>query len=159
MEYCKSREQYGQLMRTKVTTQDDDIKRLTWLPFDIDPERPAGVSATDEEKHTAYIQAADLIQHLSLLGWEAPEEVDSGNGYHVKYRLDLPNDSEGREIIANAIDNLKKRFPLIDETAKNPSRILKLPGTIAMKGRNTEDRPHRLSVIMGKATEVKDEKQ
>ncbi len=158
-DYCKSREQYGKLCRTRITTQDDDIERITWLPIDIDPERPKGVSATDEEKRTAYLQAADLIQYLSMQGWDSPEEVDSGNGYHVKYRVDLPNDEEGRDIIDSALKKLHQLFPLVDTTAKNPSRVLKLPGTIAMKGRNTEDRPHRLSVIMGKATEVVNEQQ
>jgi hypothetical protein len=34
------------------TTSDNNITRRLWLPVDIDPLRPSGVSATKEEKST-----------------------------------------------------------------------------------------------------------
>ena len=37
----------------KQTTADGDIDRRIWLPIDIDPQRPAGVSASLAEKEAA----------------------------------------------------------------------------------------------------------
>ncbi len=41
--------------RAELTTADNDILKRLWLPVDLDPVRPAGVSASDEE-HFAAIQ-------------------------------------------------------------------------------------------------------
>ncbi|MBP7144433.1 MAG: hypothetical protein KBA44_04410, partial [Methanoculleus sp.] len=48
------------LSRKDATTADADITRRRWLPVDIDPTRPSGVSSTDAE-HEAAIAAADRI--------------------------------------------------------------------------------------------------
>ncbi|HZD43369.1 MAG TPA: hypothetical protein VE134_04855, partial [Methanomicrobiales archaeon] len=42
-----------QLTRRDPTTADADILRRRWLPIDIDPVRPSGVSSTDEEHASA----------------------------------------------------------------------------------------------------------
>lgn len=150
--YCEAREQFGYLRKSRVMTQDDDIERLTWLVLDIDSKHPTGVSATDEEKEAARTQAEDAIMFLTNAGFDSPEIVDSGNGYHIKYRIDLPNDDEGQGRLSNVADAISERFPLCDAAVKNPSRILKLPGTKAMKGRSTEGRPHRMARILSTAS-------
>ncbi len=147
-EYCRSREQFNNLRKAKVMTTDDDIESLTWLALDVDPIHPAGTSATDDEVAEAKKQAMAVYKHMAAEGFTNPEIVFSGNGYHLKYRIDYPNDTEHRIKLAGVIDSLHARFPLIDQAAKNPSRILKLPGTLAMKGRDTEERPHRMSYII-----------
>ena len=48
------------LSRKDATTADADILRRRWLPVDIDPVRPSGVSSTDEE-HKAALNAAERI--------------------------------------------------------------------------------------------------
>ena len=147
-EYCRSREQFNDLRKCRIMTQDDDIERIVQLALDVDAEHPAGTSATDEEKAAALEQARNVYKYMNGCGFHSPEIVDSGNGYHLKYRVDLPNDDESRAFIARVVDALHERFPFIDKSVKNPSRILKLPGTIAMKGRNTEERPFRVSCII-----------
>lgn len=147
-DYCRSREQFNNLRKAKVMTTDDDIERLTWLALDVDPIHPAGTSATDNEVKEAEEQAKTVLEHMKNEGFENPEIVFSGNGFHLKYKIDYPNDAEHRIKLAGVIDSLHVRFPLIDQAAKNPSRILKLPGTLAMKGRDTEERPHRMSYII-----------
>jgi hypothetical protein len=42
------------------TTSDVDIVRRRWLPVDLDPVRPAGVSSTDEEKRDALLRAWEV---------------------------------------------------------------------------------------------------
>lgn len=154
-EYCEAREQFGNIRKTRVMSMDEDIARLTWLPIDIDSPHPTGVSANDAEKQEAHRVAVQVLEHMRSMGWEdAPEIVDSGNGYHIKYRIDFPNDDEGRGILAAVVDELHEQFGLIDTAVKNPARILKLPGTMAMKGRSTEDRPHRMARIISDAEGV-----
>lgn len=147
-EYCRSREQFNDLRKCRVMTTDDDVERLAWLALDVDAKHPAGTSATDAEKAAALEQAREVYKYMDGCGFHRPEIVDSGNGYHLKYPVDLPNDDESRKFIASVVDALHERFPFIDKSVKNPSRILKLPGTLAMKGRNTEERPFRFSRII-----------
>src|SRR5215213_6994244 len=45
--------------RPKATTSDRDIILRRWLLVDIDPVRPSGVSATDEEKLAAHLRAEE----------------------------------------------------------------------------------------------------
>lgn len=155
-EYCRSREQFDNLIKCKIMTQDDDIERLTWLPIDIDPEHPAGTCATDEEKKNAWEQAEDVCHYMKAMGFDEPEIVDSGNGFHLKYRIDLPNNEEGRGVVEQLLDKLHESYPLVDVTSKNPSRILKLPGTLTMKGRHTEDRPFRWARIVQDAASTEE---
>ena len=147
-EYCESREQFNSLRKCRVMTQDNDIDRLTWFAVDIDPEHPAGTSATDEEKGLAKEQAAEVLEYMEGLNFLDPEIVDSGNGFHLKYRIDMPNTSENQEMLKILNDSLADRFSMLDRSVKNASRILKLPGTMAMKGRHTDARPYRPAVIL-----------
>ncbi len=48
------------LGKKDVTTADSDIVRRQWLPVDVDPVRPSGVSSTEVE-HTAAIVKARRI--------------------------------------------------------------------------------------------------
>ena len=154
--YCVAREQFNDLRKTRVMTQDDDIEKLSWLALDIDAEHPAGTSATDKEKEAAHEQALQLYRFMDEIGFQWPEIVDSGNGYHLKYGIDLPNDNKNRDFIGSVFDMLHKRFPAIDTSVKNPSRILKLPGTLAMKGRNfTEEQAAELTAKKGRLFEAR----
>jgi hypothetical protein len=48
------------LSRKDATTADADILCRRWLPVDLDPVRPSGVSSTDEE-HQAAIERAEQV--------------------------------------------------------------------------------------------------
>ena len=154
--YCEAREQFNRLMRSRVMTQDEDIERLEWLPIDIDSRHPAGTSATDDEKAAALDQAFEVFEFMRKGGFDNPEIGGSGKGYHLKYRLSdsLPNDADGRKLISDMLDYLHNEVsPMVDTATKNPARIMKLSGTMAMKGRSTEDRPFRMARILWNAGE------
>lgn len=127
--------------------KDKDVLRRRWLLVDVDPSRVAGVSATDQEKESAHALALSVREHLRGRGWPEPILADSGNGYHLLYRVDLPRDDEGQ--VARVLAALAKRFDTdratIDQSVFNAARICKLPYTCARKGDNTTDRPHRRS--------------
>lgn len=134
------------------TTTDKEIERRKLLLIDIDPERPAGISSTDDELESANDVLKQVIGHLSNNGFPKPVLACSGNGYHLLYKTDLPNTNEITELIKKFLVTLDKKFSnektKIDKTTYNASRITKLYGTIACKGDNMENRPHRRSRII-----------
>lgn len=137
----------------KNTTQDTDIVCLRWLPIDLDPKRPAGISATDAEVSTALELGQEITAWLEgEMGFAKGIRAFSGNGIHVSYRLpDLPNDAEHRELVKRTIGIIAAKFTNdkvdVDVKTVNPARIWKLYGTTGRKGDSTADRPHRRSYI------------
>lgn len=150
-------------MRKEAATSDRDIARLRWLLIDLDPERPADISSSGLEHHLARNHAITIKKELEELGWPDPLQADSGNGAHLLYRVDLPIEegAKGTGLIHRVLKGLARRFDLswerqdeeplrllVDQTVFNPSRICKLYGTLACKGDNTEERPHRLARLL-----------
>jgi hypothetical protein len=134
------------------TTSDNDIVRRRWLPLDFDPVRPSGVSATDAEKKAARQRAIEVRGFLRGLGWPEPVVGDSGNGYHLLYRVELPNDRESLELVKGVLEALAFKFSdevvEVDVSTCNAARIWKLYGTTARKGDNAGDRPYRRSRLL-----------
>ena len=156
---CYSRSQSEKIDIAKNTTSDNDITIRRWLLVDIDPKRPAGVSATDEEKSFAKEIGNKVFSFLRDIGFSRPISADSGNGYHLLYRIYLDNSSEATELVKKVLEVLSMYFSTdkadIDTTVFNASRITKLYGTMARKGRSTKERPHRESAILSAPDEVK----
>jgi hypothetical protein len=129
---------------------DADVLARRWLPVDLDPARPAGVSASHEEHALAAERAGQVRLWLAEQGWPDPLLADSGNGAHLLYRVHLPAADEG--LVARALAALAARFDdaavKVDQKVCNPARIWKLYGTLARKGDDTPQRPHRLSRII-----------
>lgn len=146
------RARLGRVRSTDPLTSDADITRRRWLPVDFDPVRPAGVSATEEEKAAAQERAERVIEYLTGKGWPAPVVADSGNGYHVLYRIDLPNDEASRDLVKGCLEALAGRFSdkavSVDAKNFNAARIWKIYGTIARKGEDMPARPHRKARIL-----------
>ena len=143
---------------TGETTSDKDILRRRWFYVDCDPLRRTGISATDAEKAQAWAVALAVAEYTTGLGWPAPVIVDSGNGYHLYYRVELPAEDGGK--ISRILGRLNYLFGngnevnpasstvKIDTSVANAARITKVPGTPARKGDDTPNRPHRLSHLL-----------
>lgn len=140
------------LSRSDATTSDADIIRRRWLPIDIDPVRPSGVSGTDAEHELARAKAGEIAGWLSGFGFPEPVTGDSGNGSHLLYRIDLPNDEPSAQLVKAVLGALDLRFSdtvvSVDTANYNAGRIWKLYGTVAKKGDHTPERPHRRSRII-----------
>jgi hypothetical protein len=136
----------------KVTTKDHEILARCLLLLDFDPVRSSDISASDEEHVLALARAWEVRKILAEEGWPPGILADSGNGGHVVYRLDLPNDDASTKLIENVLKGLALRFDddrvKLDQTVFNASRIVKLWGTVARKGDHIPERPHRLSRIL-----------
>lgn len=146
------REQRDRLLINMTTTSDSDVTAYRWLFIDLDPNRAAGVSSTDEELESAKSLAGEVRNYLSGLGFSKPVYALSGNGCHLLYRIDLPNTLKNRDLVKKCLEVLASIFNneavKIDTVNYNPSRICKLHGTLAQKGANTKKRPHRFSRIV-----------
>ena len=86
---------------------------------------------------------------LAARGWPAPLLADSGNGGHLVYGLELPNDAGAAALVRAALDALALEFSdgrvAVDRMTYNAARISKLYGTAARKGADALERPHRVS--------------
>lgn len=131
-------------------TTDADVTRRRWLPIDLDPVRPRGISSTAKEHERAIARAFQVRDALRDEGWPDSIVGDSGNGGHLLYRVDLP--VHDGDLVKRCIQKLALRFDdttlKIDQAVFNPARIWKLYGTISRKGDNLPERPHRLAHIL-----------
>jgi hypothetical protein len=136
--------------RSDALTGDHDILRRRWLPIDLDPRRPAGISSNEEEHRLALDRARTVAAYLTKLGWPAPIIADSGNGVHLLYLIDLPVDDGGlvQRLLARLAEQFDDDKVCVDKGVFNPSRIWKLYGTMARKGDATPDRPHRMARLL-----------
>ena len=150
---CYSREQHETFVeKAKNTTSDGDISLREWLLIDVDPKRPSGVSSTNEEKNNAKLVINNVFSFLRDIGFAEPIVCDSGNGFHLLYKISLENTEANKLLMQTVLQVLDLYFSNgkcdIDKTVFNATRITKLYGTDSKKGNNTDDRPHRQSSIL-----------
>ena len=147
------------LGRNDATTADADIIRRRWFPVDIDPVRPSGVSSTDAEHEAALAAAERIAIWLAEQGFPAPIRADSGNGAHLLYRIDLPNDDSSTALVRGALVTLDALFSnetvTVDTANHNAARIWKLYGTCSRKGDSTPERPHRRAKLLAVPDELR----
>jgi hypothetical protein len=136
-----------------ATTSDREILERRFILLDFDgANRPAGISASNEELQSAKKKAICAAKFLSSRGWNNPIAAMSGNGYHLLYRTALPNDRQSAELVKKLLVSLSLLFDddetKIDTSVFNASRICKVYGTVARKGDDTPERPHRRSILL-----------
>jgi len=144
-----------------VTTSDKEIAFIRWLPIDLDPKRPSGISSTDDELKKAITLRNKIYKYLvNELKWPPGIPAVSGNGAHLVFKLDPAieiknrdnvSDDPGPQEIKQCLLALAHKFGSkevdVDISVFNPARIWKLYGTSARKGDHTDLRPHRKSYI------------
>jgi len=135
----------------KTLTGDGDVLCYRNLLVDVDPVRPAGISATDREREAALTIRTAVVAFLAEQGWPDPVvNGSSGNGGLLIYRLpDLRNTKESGALVKAVLESLASLFNTpavkVDTSVANPSRLVKVVGTVAAKGDHTPDRPWRLA--------------
>lgn len=148
---CAGREQIGHFVDGVSTTSDNDIDTREWILVDFDSKRPAGTSATDEQVKKAYKKTCQTYKYLQEQGFPEPIIGFSGNGYHLLYKIQMKNNDVNRDLLKKFLETLDVIFSeddvCIDKVNFNAARICKLYGTMAQKGSNTEEQPHRMSYI------------
>lgn len=151
---CSGREQANRLIKSpKATTNDKEIENRRIILLDFDPERPADTNATDEEVKLAEECMKSVYRYLRDQGFSAPVVANSGNGYHLLYKVNIPNTDENTktvELFLKALDMMfgNEQTVKVDTSVFNASRISKIIGTPSNKGSNTQSRPQRMSYFV-----------
>lgn len=156
---CYGRTQSERIVKSpKITTNDNDIIRRSFVFVDFDPVRKSGTNASNEEFELAHKKAQDVFRFLRDRGFSEPIICRSGNGMHLTYKVDLPNDSQTTETLKRFYEYLASVYTDdkvdIDTKVFNLARLCKLYGTMAKKGANLQDRPWRMSEIVYVPKEV-----
>jgi hypothetical protein len=135
----------------KTRAGNGDTSRRLWLPVDVDPARPSGISATEAELLAAIERTDRVVGWLREQGWPAPLRASGGNSGHALFAIDEPNDSETEALLKRVLSVLDSKFSdktvTIDTTVANAARIWTVYGTMKRKGDHTADRPHRRSWV------------
>jgi len=149
----------NRLKPADVTTSDHNALFYRWLPIDIDPNRPSGISSSDSELMAAMALREEVVTWvIGNMGLPSPMKGMSGNGAHILFPLpDLSVNEQSTAFIKKTLQGLSGRFSnnqvSIDTAVFNPARIWKAYGTAARKGdpvpgnEYREARPHRISFI------------
>lgn len=158
---CYDREQKDKIIqKPKSTTSDNEIIAIDWIMVDIDVEKPSDTNSTDEEKELAKPIVNAIFKYLRDEGFSEPIICDSGNGFHLNYRVAMLNNEENTLIRKNFLNALSMMFSTdkvkVDCSTYNASRICKTYGVISRKGSsNSKDRPQRESSIVRVPKEIK----
>lgn len=152
----RARSSFGQLRqyRREDATSAADVERMRHLLVDLDPVRPSGVSATDEEHALALARAEQVRDYLLGLDWGHPLlHLDSGNGAHLVYAVRLQRSTDqAAKLLSRALKTLAALFDdervKVDTTVYNPARISRIAGCPNRKGRDDDERPHRVARIL-----------
>src|SRR5262245_30023658 len=85
-----------------------------------------------------------------LLPYQTASPISQWN--HLLYAVDLPNDDAATMLLENVLKALAGRFNdgrvKVDQSVFNAGRVVKAYGTVARKGDDVPERPHRLSRIL-----------
>ena len=98
----------------------------------------------EKKKKASGVIANKIYAYLRDIGFTEPIATDSGNGYHLLYRIEMKNDATSRELIDKFLKSLDVMFSnemaQVDKSVFNASRITKLYGTFAEKaGQHRKD--------------------
>ena len=138
---------------TGEATSDDDVDCYNMCFIDIDPKRRGGISANRDERREARKVSLRIKKFLRKKGIK-PISASSGNGYHL---IILTKHYKGEGISKAAkqgtriLEYLKHKFETdgaeIDTGVCSPAHLIKLYGTMAIKGSNVPERPWRYATI------------
>lgn len=150
----------GQMFHSIRTTEAGDILCRKWLLLDVDAGQPAECNSSDAEKANAYKYAQFVIGYLEQLGFPKPAFCDSGNGFHVLVRVDMPNTNLSTCVVRQFLSVIASKFDgsfgaaHVDVAVCDPNRIVKIYGSKVFKGAATEERPHRYSKVIYEGDQV-----
>jgi len=145
----------------------EDIVGVQSICVDIDPIRPAEVPSTRDELERAIEAALEMSSWFEKEGFVKPWIGVTGNGTALYFAVPWISVTEENAFdIAYSLDNfekfLRKEFKRLLEKLKvfidsmyDLPRIVRVIGTLNMKGTPTKERPWRLSCWLYHGTEEK----
>lgn len=135
-----------------------DIKELSYFFVDIDvvglQQDGKKRNATDEEHEEARDVAMRAKEFLVKMNFPEPIMVDSGNGYHLLFPVELSATQEHEKLFKKALkalaENVDTEKAKVDTVVADRGRKLKLPGS----ANNMEEDFYRVSSIVEVPEEI-----
>ena len=140
--------------------KDSDVVRRRWLFIDVDRNKTLQPNdpSTDQEHEDAKELASEIAVYLGEAGFPTPIMCDSGNGWHLYYRIDLPNDNASKSLIREVLAILDTTFSDIrgDVGAEcyDARRLSRIPGTWSRRGEKSKARPYRMCKLVSVPTSI-----
>jgi len=135
----------------------EDVSRITCIPFDVDSAHPKREAATKEELKEAEKKVNELMLWMLKNNFKRPFISMSGNGYHLLQKVDI--EITDLDDLRKKLENYFRQAPSegLDSIFDLP-RIIKVPGTMSLKGDDSLERPRRLSYIVTEGDSESDDK-
>ena len=154
------------LMPNAREATDRNVEHRQWLFVDVDatrtwkhPKFGNKIPASDAEKAEALKVAESICATMELLcGWRCSIFTDSGNGFALFYKIDLPNDGKSKFLLKRVLKALAREFDTegakVDTCVFNAGRIVRVPGSLNLKNVETADRPFRFCRLLESRDDV-----
>jgi len=126
----------------------DKVAAITTVFLDIDPVRPKGIPATQEENKLAIAKARELTR-LSL--FQESTIATSGNGAYVIIPVEFTEDLDTREKQIEALvkkirrEHFSGQDKLDLDSVHDRAHLMALMGCLKTKGTASAERPYRLA--------------
>jgi hypothetical protein len=152
----------NRLMRGIAGGKAQDIETLTALVVDLDPKRPTKTGSTDAEVERALKVAAHVAEWCEREGLVRPRVMMSGNGAHLWFALpptSLAADGvllRGAKAFQSVIESLVSDPAIKVDSIHDAPRVIKVIGTVSVKGDGAGERPHRVSYPVADFERVED---
>ena len=134
------------------SVKDVDIVRRRWVMLDFDPVRASNTSSTFEELQEACGVAKKVWEFLFHNGFHNYVGCCSGNGYHIMLPCNMEVNPHTDKLVKDFLKVISMLFSTdkvqVDTQVGNRARLTKLYGTVAHKGVDSEQTPHRASYFM-----------
>ena len=142
-------------VKTGEAVSAKDVLSYSDLLFDIDVERSHGVSessSSNDELLSAKNVAQAAKEYLVDLFGVKPMVLMSGNGFALRFVIDLPATPESTKLVTACLISINEKFGSkavkIDLKVHDLPRITKIAGVPVRKGDNTLERPWRVSQLL-----------
>lgn len=135
---------------TGLSAADRHIISRAWVVVDIDPNREPKEQPSSEEEKLAAWESIEIIKRYCMVrGMPEPIVADSGNGYHLLWKCEIPVESTvHKRMLIELASKFNSPKITVDCSVSNPARIWKIYGTLTRKGVSTPERPFRYSKII-----------
>jgi hypothetical protein len=135
-----------------LAVKDEHISCRRYLLIDIDRAETSEPISEEEIDEVLAVVGKVEIDLREAYGYE-PLTVFSGNGGHIYFPLEnLPNAPETKALCQRMLQALATKYDTrsvkVDTSVYNAGRITKVPGTVARKGLETEERPYRMAHVI-----------
>jgi hypothetical protein len=140
------------IVRTKTggSVSNHQVLMRRYLVLDFDPIRAVkGTCATNEEKQHAIDLSEVVVDRLRReFSFSEPMIIDSGNGRHVYWEINQPNNEATKKIIKDFIQLLSAVYSTalvtVDTATSKIAQPMRIPGTYNRKSVHTDERPNRM---------------